>query len=372
MREFNVVVVGCGAAGSAALYALARRGLRVLCLERFEPGHDKGSSHGISRIIRFGYYEHPSYVPLVHRAEALWRDLEQASQRTLLHRTGIIEIGASDSGLVTGTLASSRLHGLPHAHLDAREVMRRFPAFRIPDDYIGVWQPDAGWLEVEPAIEISVSLAKNVGAELMSGVTVRALEPHAAGVRVITDGATIQAQTVVIAAGPWLNSLIPGLPLRVTRQVVAWFEPKEPKLFAPGAFPLFMLETTRGIYYGFPLHAAGLKFAKHFHRDEAVEPDHVDRTIGAEDEALIRDALAEHLPAANGPLRSATICLYTMTPDGHFILDRLPSQPNIIVASPCSGHGFKFAPVIGEAIADLVTGTPPAGDLSRFSIARFA
>lgn len=371
MRNIEVVVIGCGAAGSAALYALAQRGVRVIGLERFAPGHDKGSSHGISRIIRFGYYEHPSYVPLVRRAERLWRELEHASGRTLLHRTGIIEIGAPDGDLITGTLASSRLHDLPHECLAASDVKRRFPAFQLPDNYVGVWQPDAGWIEVEPAIDAHVALARSAGAELMSGVTVRAVEPSGAGVRVITDQGTIDAQAAVVAAGPWLGSLIPGLPLRVTRQVVAWFEPKHPKLFSMGAFPLFMLETVRGIHYGFPLHAAGLKIAKHFHREEPVEPDAVGRVISSEDEAQIRDAVAEHLPAANGPLRSATTCLYTMTPDGDFILDRLPLHPNIIVASPCSGHGFKFAPAIGEAVADLLIGTTPASDISRFRIERF-
>ncbi len=372
MARFEVVVIGAGVAGSAALLALARRGIAVLGLEQFAPGHDKGSSHGISRIIRYGYYEHPSYVPLVRDADRLWRELEQATGRTLRHRTGIIEIGAPDAELIEGTLASARLHDLPHEVLGARDVMRRFPAFRIPEHFVGVWQPDGGWLEAEPAIEAQVDLAKALGAELHTGVFVRAIEASGGGVRIVTDQGPIDAGAAIVAAGPWLRGLVPDLPLQVTRQIVAWFDPLDPAPFSPEQFPVFMLETARGIHYGFPLHAAGLKIAKHFHRGEAADPDGVDRAISAEDEALIRDAVAEHLPAANGPLRRAIICLYTMTPDGDFILDRLPGQPNVVVASPCSGHGFKFGPVIGEILADLATAKAPPHDLSRFRIGRFA
>lgn len=355
MAPFEIVVIGAGVTGSAALLALARRGVAVLGLERFAPGHDKGSSHGISRIIRYGYYEHPSYVPLVRHADRLWRELEQATGRRLRHRTGIIEIGAPDAELIEGTLNSSRLHDLPHNVLDARDVMRRFPAFEIPEHFIGVWQPDGGWLEAEPAIEAQVELAKASGAELRTGVTVRAIEAGASGVRIVTDHDSIDAGQVIVAAGPWLRSLVPNLPLRVTRQVIAWFDPLDPALFVADRFPIFMLETKHGIHYGFPPHTAGLKIAKHFHGDETVDPDSIDCAISARDEALIRDAIAEYLPAANGRLRSAKTCLYTMTPDGDFILDRVPAQPNVIVASPCSGHGFKFAPVIGEILADLAT-----------------
>ncbi len=372
MPRFDVVIIGAGVTGSAALLALARRGVAVLGLERFAPGHDKGSSHGISRIIRYGYYEHPSYVPLVRHADALWRALEQKTGRTLRRRTGIIEIGAPDAELITGTLASARLHDLPHDVLDAREVMRRFPAFRIPEHFVGVLQADGGWLEAEPAIEAQIDLARASGAELRSGVTVRAIEAGADGVRIVTGHGVIDAGTAIVAAGPWLPSLVPDLPLQVTRQVVAWFDPLDPALFTADQFPVFMLETERGIHYGFPLHAAGLKVAKHFHRGEAVDPDNVGRAISSDDEVLIRDAIAAHVPAANGALRRATTCLYTMTPDGDFILDRLPGQPNVVVASPCSGHGFKFAPIVGEILADLATAKTPSHDVSRFRIGRFA
>lgn len=371
MSDFDAIVVGAGVMGAAALYHLARRGLRVLGIERFEPGHDRGSSHGSTRIIRLGYYEHPSYVPLVRAAYAQWRELEAAAGRRLLHTTGIVEIGRPDGALVAGTLAASRLHGLRHEVLDAREVMRRFPTFRLPEGFVGVWQPDGGFLEAEPAIHALLGLAAAAGAKLRTGETVRAIEPHGEKVRVVTDRGTYDSRTVIAAAGAWMTKLFPTLPLRVTRQVQAWFDPVDPSLFAQARFPVFMLESPHGIHYGFPLHPAGVKIAKHFHLDETVDPDACEREISAADEAAIRLSLAEYLPAANGALNAAKTCLYSMTPDGDFILDRLPGAPQIIVASPCSGHGFKFAPVVGEIIADLATTGTTRHDISRFRLARF-
>src|SRR5262245_30707436 len=241
----DVVVVGLGAMGSAAVHALARRGVRVLGIERFEPGHDRGSSHGATRIIRLSYFEHPSYVPLVQRSYTLWREIERDGARKLLHVTGIIEAGPPDGILVEGTLAASRQHDIRHEVLDAPDVMRRFPAFHLPPGDVGVVQPDGGLLEAEPAILTLLQLAKAAGAELRSSETVRAVEPRADGVRVVTDRGTIDAGAAVITAGPWLKKLLPEItvPLRVTRQVIGWFEPSDPALFEPGRFPVFMVES---------------------------------------------------------------------------------------------------------------------------------
>jgi sarcosine oxidase len=373
MAAIDVVVVGLGVMGSAAACHLARRGRRVVGIERFRPGHEHGSSHGATRIIRLGYYEHPAYVPLLRRAYALWRELEASAGRPLLQITGIAEIGRPDGKLVAGTLAAARTHDLPHAVLAAPEFMRRFPAFRIPADCVGVVQPDGGVLAAERAIQAQLDLAQAAGAELRTGETVRAIEPRGGGVQVRTDRDTIEAGSAIIAAGPWLNKLLPdlGAPLRATRQVMAWFEPRDASLFSPGRFPVFMIESARGIHYGFPLDDTGVKFAKHHHADETVDPDACDRSASPADDALIRPMLAECLPAANGRLRQAKICLYTMTPDGDFLIDRLPGAPQIVVASPCSGHGFKFAPVIGEILADLATEGATSHDISRFRLARF-
>jgi sarcosine oxidase len=373
MPTIDVVVVGLGIMGSATLYHLARRGQRVLGIERFTPGHDRGSSHGETRIIRLGYFEHPSYVPLVRAALPQWRDLEARSGQTLLHVTGVLELGAPESALVSGTLTASRAHALPHQVLDASAVMRRFPAFHLPTDFVGVFQPDGGFLMAEAAIHAHLNLAKAAGAVIRTGATVRDIVPGTASVRLTTEHGVIDAGAVVITAGAWVTPLLPALPpLRVTRQVLVWLAPSEPPLFARDRFPVFLLETNHGIHYGFPLQTDGsLKVSKHHHLDQTADPDAYDRVVSAADEAAIRNAIAEHLPSANGPLIRSKTCLYTMTSDGDFIVDHMPGHPNIVVASPCSGHGFKFAPVIGEAAADLVTRGATSHDISRFQMNRF-
>jgi sarcosine oxidase len=375
MPTYDAVVVGLGAMGSAALYHLARRRLRVLGIEQFAPGHDRGSSHGATRVIRLAYFEHPSYVPLLRRAYALWRELEAESGQSLLHITGIAEMGPPDGMLVQGTLAAAQQHRLPHEFVAAAELMHRHPAFRLPEHYVAVLQPDGGFVAAEPAIAAHVALARQAGAEIRTGATVRAILPAAGAARLRTDRETIDAGAAIVCAGPWLPRLLPDLrlPLRVTRNVLGWFVPAGPDLVADGGLPVFLLESRHGIHYGFPPDAGGrVKVAKHHHDDQAVDPEDVDRTVSAADERLIRAALADHLPAVNGPLREATTCLYTKTPDGDFVIDRLPQAPQIVVASPCSGHGFKFSPLIGEVLADLAIAGSTAHDIRRFSLGRFA
>jgi sarcosine oxidase len=374
VAAYDVVVCGLGVTGSAALYHLARRGVRVLGLDRFTAGHDRGSSHGETRVIRLAYFEHPSYVPLLRRAYQLWRELESEAACPLLHVTGIAELGPPDGTLVPGTLEAARLHDIAHELVAAPALMRRYPAFRLPPHYVGVVQPDGGFLATEASLHAMRALAQQHGAEVRFDAPVHAIEPSGDRARVVVDGATIEAGAVIVAAGPWLSRLLPGagLPLRVTRQVMAWFAPPASANFAVGRFPVFLIESRHGIHYGFPPFGRGLKVAKHHHADEVVDPDGYDRQVSAADEALIRAAVADHLPGANGPLVNAATCLYTVAPDGDFIVDRLPGAASVVVASPCSGHGFKFAPVIGEVLADLATGLPPRHDIARFRIGRFA
>jgi sarcosine oxidase len=374
MGQYDAVVVGLGAMGAAALHRLARRGVRTLGIERLTPGHDQGSSHGESRIIRLGYFEHPSYVPLLRRAYELWRALEAEAKTKLLHITGILEMGPPGGEVVSGTLAASRLHGLPHDAMDAAATMRRFPAFKIPDDYAGVFQPDGGFIAAEPAIATMLAQARAAGAETRTNVAVLSVTPCGEGVRIATSAGEIDAHAAIVAAGPWVKKLMPDLPaaLHITREVMGWFEPRDPAPFLAGPFPVFLLESPLGQHYGFPPWRGGLlKIAKHHHRNETVDPDHVDRVVSADDEALIRPFVSRYIPAAAGPLRSAKTCLYTMTPDRDFLIDRLPGAPNIVVASPCSGHGFKFAPVVGEILADLATEGGTGHDITRFRFGRF-
>ena len=369
---FDVVVVGLGAMGSAALHHLAARGSRVLGIEQFALGHDRGSSHGLTRIIRMGYFEHPSYVPLVRRAYELWRDLEKASGETLLTVTGIAEMGLPDSTLVTGTLASSRQHDLPHEVLDAAALMQRYPQFKIPKDFVAVIQPDGGFLEPEKAMHAQLALATVAGAQIRIGEKVLRIEPSGSGMRVTTQNGAIEAGQVIVAAGAWASTLLPEgtVPLHVTRQALIWVDPKEPAAFRPQRFPVFMIESEPGIHYGFPVHDGTMKIALHHHEREKVLPETYDREVSPRDEAMIRAGLA-FIPGADGPKVAAKTCLYTMTPDEDFVIGPLPENPGIIVASPCSGHGFKFSPAIGEILADLATTGETSHDISRFSPARF-
>jgi sarcosine oxidase len=372
---FDVAVIGLGAAGSAALYHLARRNIRAVGIDRFAPGHDRGSSHGATRIIRLGYFEHSSYVPLLRRTYALWRELEDERGGSLMTITGILEIGRPDCALVRGTLAASRLHALPHSVLDAGDIMRRYPAYRLPEDVVGVLQPDGGYLEAQDAILAHLDLALDRGAEIRPHRRVLAIEPQGEGVRVITDAGAIAAGRAIVAAGPWTGALLPELAgrLTVTRQAVLWVAPDEPDMFQPSRFPVFMIETARGIHYGFPRHGAdGVKIARHHHAGEVVDPDTYSRQVTAEDRRIVREGLADYLPAVNAKPIGAQTCLYTMSPDGDFIIDVAPDAPQVVIASPCSGHGFKFAPVVGEILADLATAGATRHDISRFRLSRFA
>src|SRR5437016_5961496 len=258
MAHFDAVICGLGAMGSAALLHLARRRKRVLGLERYAPGHDRGSSHGATRVFRLSYFEHPSKVPLLRRAHVLWRELETAFGKPLLHTTGIAEIGAPDSSSICGTLAAAQRHGLRHEVLAAPELMRRFPAFSVPPDYIGVLQPDGGFLELERSVTAQLAIAVAAGAEICSAELVRAIEPHGSRVHIVTNYRTIETPCAVVAAGAWAKSLLPELAgvLRVTRQVVGWFEPLDASLFEDGRFPVFIIESRHGMHYGIPPRAA--------------------------------------------------------------------------------------------------------------------
>ncbi|MET0599003.1 MAG: N-methyl-L-tryptophan oxidase [Mesorhizobium sp.] len=377
---YAAAVVGLGAMGSAALFHLTRRGLgtgdrRVIGLEQFEPGHDRGSSHGESRAIRLGYSEHPSYVPLLRRAFRNWRALEKLSETAFLTTTGILEAGKPGSRMVAGSLEACLLHHLPHERLDAAEVNRRFPAFALPDGYSAVWQSEGGFLQPEVADQAHRALAAAAGAEIATRARVLAIEPERDAVILRLADRQIAARRLVIAAGPWSADLLPQLRpvLALKRQVLCWYRPRNPAKFALGALPVFMVDGEDDILYGFPdFRGSGFKCASHLGSRVLAQADDARQDAGPEDERRTRRFLQTYLPEAAGPLLAMKTCIYTMTPDENFILDLLPEDPRIVVASPCSGHGYKFASVIGEVAADLALDGATAHDIGRFSIARFA
>ena len=363
--------------GTAAACHLAGRGLAVVGVDQFEPGHDRGSSHGLSRIIRLAYFEHPSYVPLLRRAFALWRNLEEesGSGAQLLHVTGGLDAGVPGSRILEGSRESCRVHGLPHELLSAREANERFPGFNLPDGFMAVFQPDAGFLEPEKCILAHAALATKRGAELRIGQRVLGWTRDRSGVVLFTDGREIRARQLVLTAGAWIPKLVPSLAslLLPERQVVGWFAVEDAGSFALGRFPVFVMTTTEGHFYGFPQFGVpGFKIGKYHHRSELVDPDAMWREVDDDDEAVLRDCVRSFFPGANGPMIRASTCIFTNTPDEHFIIDRLPDAPEILLVSACSGHGFKFCSVIGEIVADLVQLGGTTHDLSLFRLDRFA
>jgi sarcosine oxidase len=358
--SYDVIVIGVGGMGSAALWQLARRGLRVLGIERWDVPHAHGSSHGISRIIRLPYYESPLYVPLLRRAYELWAEIEAESGRELFVRTGSIDASPEDDPLFQGALASAREHDLPHEVLTGTQVNDRFGGYRLPPGHRALFQPDGGLIASERAIVAHVEAAQALGADVRARERVLHWESDAGKVVVHTDKSRYEAERLVIAAGAWMADLAPILAGRAVpeRQVLAWLQPLRPELFTPSAFPVFNLQVEEGRYYGLPIYdAPGFKFGRYGHRGErgaaetlATEPD-------AGDERLLRDFAARYFPQGAGSTLALRSCMFTNTPDEHFILDHHPEHANVVLASPCSGHGYKFASVIGEILADLASGS---------------
>jgi len=369
----TVAVVGLGAAGSATAAQLAERGVRVIGFDRFTPPHDQGSSHGRSRIIREAYFEHPLYVPLVQRAYALWDALEQRSRRTLFRRTGGLMMGPADGAVVAGALASAREHRLPYELLDAAQVSRRFPAFRIPADHVAVFEPRAGILDPESAIAEQLKVARAAGAELRLGTSVLAWRARPeGGVEIDTTAGTTRADRLVLATGAWTGPMLGelALPLVVERNVVHWFEALRPDDVTLARMPVFIHESSPGkAWYGFPDQGEGLKLALH-HQGRPTTADSVSRDVAPDEVNAVRSLAKRFMPGVAGTHRSASVCLYTNTPDEHFLIDHHPSSQDVVVASPCSGHGFKFAPAIGELVADLVMDRTVRFDLTPFRIDR--
>jgi sarcosine oxidase len=369
-------VIGVGGIGSATLYHLARRGAKVLGLEQFDIFNDRGSSHGETRIIRLAYAEHPSYVPLLRRAYELWRELEATTGERLLVITGGIDAGAPDSGTVKGSLLACEVHQLKHEVLTAAQLHRRYPGYRLPSVMVAIFQPDGGFLLPERCI---VNHVQASGAEVHTRERVTGWERDEGGVKVWTDRATYAARKLVITAGPWAASLIPRLAgLAVPeRQVMLWAQPLRPELFEPAAFPIFNMQSSGNLegperFYGYPIYGVpGFKIGKYHHRLEKADPDRVDREIHPEDEEVLREGIRRFFPDADGPTIAMKTCLFTNSPDEHFIVDLHPDAPEVALAAGFSGHGFKFCSVIGEIMADLALDGATAHNIGLFRLGRF-
>lgn len=373
MNSHDVIVIGLGGMGSAAAYHLSRRGQRVLGLDAHLPGHTHGSSHGKTRIIREAYAEAPDYVPLVQRAYQLWRELEAASGQSLLRIVGGLTIGPAGNRSVTGVLESARRFNLPSELLTPAEVAQRFPGFRLTDELMAVYQPNSGFVYPEECTAAHQRLASQHGATLRHGEPVTSWSADGAGVLVETAQDRYRAERLIVTAGPWASRLLAdlGLPLTVSRMYNVHFEPTEPARFAPECCPIYGWKVAEGEYYGLPaLPDQGIKFGRH-DGGEICTPETKRGTVDQAEIMALRTILDRYMPGAAGAVKWTLTCLYTLTPDHHFILDRHPLHPQVTYGTGFSGHGFKFASVIGEILADLAVSGEAALPIDFLSAARF-
>jgi sarcosine oxidase len=371
---FDAIVIGLGGMGSATLYELASRGLRVLGVEQFGEAHPHGSSHGQTRILRRAYYEGPGYVPLVRRAYQRWHDLEQLSGKHLLTECDCLSVGPGSSELIQGVRRSAIDHGLPVESLIASEVTKSFPAFRLDDSLVGVVERGAGFLYVEECVRTYLSLARQ-RATVQFDETVLDWKTVGSSVEVTTDRGKYSAGKLILTAGPWAADLLreAGIVLRLMRQVMLWFGTSKPQAFRRDRFPVFIADVDEGTFYGVPMiDPVGVKVARHYGAPELSAVKEVDRSAHPEDETAPRSFLRRYLPDADGPLRQAKTCIYTLSPDRHFIIDRHPESPHVVYATGFSGHGFKFASAVGEVLADLAEGKEPRESIAMFRSGRFA
>lgn len=373
-RSFDIMVAGLGANGSSALYHLSKTHKKIIGIDRFYPPHNHGSSHGESRIIRQAYYEDPKYVPLLMAAYQLWTEIEKASGKTLFRKTGGLMLGNKDAAVVKGSLLSAETHGIPYEYLDAAAIQKHFPAFRPSPDTVGVLEKKAGILFPEDCISTLLETAVKAGAVIHYNETILDIRPATDKIEVTTTTGEYIVKQLILTAGAWANQLLPGppLPLTIARQALHWFtdsSPKPPSRFLPGHMPVYIWEYEQDrMFYGFPDLGTGIKIAWH-HQGHPIEPDQLTQEVSPEEIKKITDTTAKYLNIDPVYSRSA-VCMYTNTPDGHFIIDFHPEYRNIIIASPCSGHGFKFSSLTGKILSDMATGMDHGFDLSPFSITR--
>lgn len=352
-RTYDAVVLGLGGMGAAAAYHLAKRGLRVLGLEQFPFVHQRGSSHGHTRIIRTAYYEHPDYIPLVRRAYANWHELEQRIGRQLLTRCDCLSIGPADGELIRGV--SRAAQSLPAGAVSTL-CSKDLSPFVVPDHYVGRLEHEAGYLLVEECVQAHLDAAREHNADLHCDEPATGWSVRGDSVEVCTKKGQFNAAKLVITAGAWATRLLDdlGVPLSVMRQTLLWFKPKSPETFRRDRFPIFLVQTPQGEYYGLPMiDSRGVKLARHYGAPELTSPDDVDWVVHEHDVKPVQGFIDEFLPKQFTRYENGQVCMYTLSPDRHFVIDQHPHFKQVCVAAGFSGHGFKFASVVGELLSEM-------------------
>lgn len=372
--RYELIVIGAGAMGAAAACAAGKRTLRTIVIEQFAIGHDRGSSHGDTRICRRAYFEHPGYVPLANLAYRDWEALETATGAVLFERVGLLFGGPADGRVVRGVRESAGAYGVRIDEIPPAVRRERFGMFRVPDEHVALHEPDAGFLRTERAVTSMVETARRAGVDVRTAARVTGWRADSSGVRVEVDGKSISSERLIVTAGPWSAAVLAelNLPLRVERRMQFWFPTDDPRWAAAAGCPVFGFETDDRFFYGTPsLDGRMLKVAEHTSIGNAVEADSLQRDTTEEDVAAVAPFVRLYLPTVDPrPIRHSA-CMYTMTPDEHFIVDLHPASPRVAIACGFSGHGFKFAPVIGRALVDLVIDGRTEVSIGMFAISRF-
>jgi monomeric sarcosine oxidase len=374
MENYDVIVLGAGGVGSAAAYHLARRGAKVLGIDQFPGGHDRGSSHGETRVIRQAYFEHPDYVPLLLRAYELWRELEQEAGVDLLRQVGLVQIGPPEGSVVRGVFEAARLHNLKVESYTADEVPGRFPGLHAEEGHAAVFEPAAGYLRVERCVLTHLAAAESCGAMFRFGATAQRFTGDERLIRVHTDQGDYKAEKLVVTAGPWAPQLLAdvGVPLVVRRKHLYWFPNTDPRYREENGCPAYLYDLPGGVYYGFPqIDGEGVKVAEHTGGAVVTDPKSDPRALDPDDLARVENFVATYLPGVSRPIRRRSVCFYTMSPDENFLIDRHPQHGNVYFAAGLSGHGFKFTSVLGEALADLALEGRTSLPIGFLSLDRF-
>jgi sarcosine oxidase len=372
---YDAVVVGLGGMGSAALYHLARRGVRCCGIEQYGIAHSRGSSHGEARIIRKAYFEHPDYLPLLERAYGLWHELEEQSGTRLLVQCGLLLAAPAGSATLEGLERCYRTHDLPHERLQAGEACARYPQFKLDDSQQCFFDPQGGYLHVEACVQQHLALARDAGAVVRLDEPVQGWDSLRGVSRVLTANGVIEAKRIILTAGPWSGQVVRdlGIPLQILRKVQLWYDTPNLADYRLGAFPAYFVETPYGGFYGFPaIGTLGIKVAEHTGGDPVMDPGRLKRDLRPDDETKILRFLSETFPGLQPRRTRHSVCMYTMSPDENFIIDRHPQYEDVVFAAGFSGHGFKFASVVGEILADLATEGTTRHPIGFLRAGRFA